>query len=661
MNPNILLVVPRYISYPGQYYDFPSGLGYVIAALKKQGFSVGSVNLNHHWGPIETVLREHIHAGDYNVLCTGGLSLTYNLIEEVLLAGKGICPDIVTVIGGGLVTSEPEFVLRQMPQADIGVLGEGERTIVELAQAWKEERSLSSVRGIIYREKGDLIKTAERETIADIDDIPFPDYEALELGAYLDQQHCCDDIYLSYALDHPRMVPILASRNCPYKCTFCYHPLGSRYRQRSLDNVFEEIDYLIEHYRINAIMFFDDLFTVNRKRVIEFCERMEPLKLKYYIQVRVDNVDEELLELLKKSGCVCISYGIESASNKVLQSMKKKITVEKIEKALELTYQKGIGIQGNFIFGDPAEDEETVSETLDWWLQHQKYRINLSFIRLYPKSELYMLAEQKAIIHDHNKLEVIRNGGLLKGELINISCLPGEQYHQLKQKVIDMDRQIKLPGLLKKIHFSDYHPDKGHVISLQFCCFHCSKEVEYHNIIFNPVPRVGKTVIIACRHCNQRSELLLPPYDQRKAIQDYEDYVNGEWAGEIRNIQDLVAPPIPNLANNEPLEHQAHARSIELVRKHSGSRPLAVFGSGAYGQIVIGLLQDASMSVQRLYDNNPGRWGEELFGVKIGDPGEIDENMYVVIASGWAKEIAAQLTSLGLRHGTDFTVFHYSH
>lgn len=201
---------------------------------------------------------------------------------------------------------------------------------------------------------------------------------------------------------------VIASRSCPFSCTFCFHPSGRKYRQRSLDNIFAEIDYLLKTTEVKQLIISDELFAVKKQRVFEFCKRISKYKINWSLQLRVTDVNPEMLQAMKDSGCVCISYGLESADNSVLKSMEKHITIEQIETALKMTYAVNIDIQGGFIFGDIAETNETAANTLKWFDANSNYGLELNMIHIFPGTPLYNFAFEHGIIRD--KVEYLKKG-----------------------------------------------------------------------------------------------------------------------------------------------------------------------------------------------------------------------------------------------------------
>lgn len=418
---NYLIVMPILTEIFEQSYSFPLGIAYVAASLKQTGRNVITYNLNYKPGTIRENLERIIRENDIDVIATGGLTAQYWQLERILVAAREIKPEIITWVGGGIITSAPEAAMEALAIADYGMIGEGEITICELAEAMEGRRDPHTVKGLIFREDGGWTVTEPRPEIMDLDALPFPDYEGFSFGELLDKEPT--DIY---ALNQGRFGMVSFGRSCPFNCTFCFHPSGTRYRKRSIDSVFQEIDYLIEHYHIKNIAVTDELFVRKIEDAREFCRRISERGIGFVISLRVDMVNREMLTLLRDSGCLSIGFGLESADNSVLASMKKHITVEQIDYAMGLCYELGLNCMGNFIFGDQNETLETAMNTINWWKAHPQYRIALHMIILYPGSELYRLAVARGIIAD--QVEFIKKGC----PVTNVSKMSEQEYRGIE-------------------------------------------------------------------------------------------------------------------------------------------------------------------------------------------------------------------------------------
>jgi len=420
---NYLFVLPKSNSKISWYNLFPFGIAYVSAYLKSQGHRVFTANLE--FDPRDTahaitaLLKDH----EIDVLCLSGLSRDYKHINPIIDTARTVSDNLVIVVGGGIITADAEPAMDVLC-ADIGVIGQGETTMHELAIALDTGMVLDDVPGLIFRKNGCYVTTPTRREIVNLDSLPFPDYEGFRFQDFMKQ------------VDY-RVAYVLASRSCPYRCTFCFHPSGKKYRRRSLDSVFREIDLLVNHYGARSIAISDELFSVDRDRILEFCERIAAFRTPWSVALRVPDVDKALLDTMKHAGCTEISYGIESADDTILKSMRKKISRAQIERALELTFDAGIEVQGGMIFGDAAETLDTVAHTLHWYDDHLRFNLNLNMIEVFPGTPLYRQACERDIIRD--KQAFLRDGC----PLVNVSQLSDSEYLQLASSIYERNMLAK--------------------------------------------------------------------------------------------------------------------------------------------------------------------------------------------------------------------------
>ncbi len=398
VKPNVLLVVPHYFSTDSCGYIMPLGILYVSAALKSAGVAnVFTLNLNHQEECDEIVLQRYIT--DYNIDIVGTAGISGQFIEIYPLAKliKQLFPNITLIVGGGMITADPIPAMEAFEGlADYGVIGEGEITVPELIENIHNKNNLQDIKGIIYRSAcGKWIITDRREDIMDLDSIDFPDYAGFDYDKYLETNGEIENGI------HYSPVAIIGGRSCKYNCTFCFHPSGSRYRQRSLDSIFLEIDYLISHYNVNYIALREELFASDYQRVADFCERSAKYNFVWSIQLRVDSVTPQMVNTLAKSNCRYVFLGIESADNTILNSMRKHITIEQVEYALNLMIQAGLDTRSTLILGDAIESVESAKKTIDWWLKHRKHSsIVIDMIIAFPGSILYKNARKNGRIPD---------------------------------------------------------------------------------------------------------------------------------------------------------------------------------------------------------------------------------------------------------------------
>lgn len=497
------MIIPKYIhadlSAKKIYnYEMPIGIGYVSAAIKKAGYELSFLNLNHIEGKIEDKVKEELDKKKYDVVCSGHFGIGYLVLEKIIKTAKShpSCPKII--IGGPIITSEPELMTENL-EFDFGVVGEGEETIVELLDAIENNKDKGDIDGIIYKEEGKIVRTKPRKAIENLDELSFPDYEDIGYEEKLDNSFSNTTIY--GILDNPRTYALIGSRGCPFKCTFCYHTTGEKYRIRSLDNIFKELRFAINKYKINSFQLYDDLFSVDKERLGKFCEGIIALseefgiKLRWICQLWVGSIDEEMLRILKEAGCGVVSLGFESYSEEVLKSMKKPIVPKQIDQAIKVCMKVGMPFVGNFIFGDVAETKETARTTLDYWKNQCNNQVKLFFIQPYPGSRMYEHCIEKGLIKD--KLDFIKNK-IHHTNIINMTDnMTDEEFEELKKEVYSLscnDENYKTPFKSKRVG--------NKVYDIYVKCPFCNKVNAYKNNFFKR--RFYYRLHNHCRECGMR-------------------------------------------------------------------------------------------------------------------------------------------------------------
>jgi hypothetical protein len=241
-------------------------------------------------------------------------------------------------------------------------------------------------------------------------------------------------------------------------------------------------------------MILDELLSAKKERLYLLCDRIKEYNLKWVCQLRVDNVDGDILKKLKDAGCFFISYGFESANEEILNAMKKRITVKQIKNAIELSRKVGIGVQGNFIFGSPAETWETANRTLKWWEKHSHYMINVGPVIPYPGSEDFNYCLDNGIIKD--SLKYVKDGC----PSINMSRMTDEAYFEFFNKLYYAQANKRDVSKIVDIKAESFDKiRKSYKYFIKIKCQHCNKISEYHNVLVKEL-RFFK---FGCRNCNQ--------------------------------------------------------------------------------------------------------------------------------------------------------------
>jgi radical SAM superfamily enzyme YgiQ (UPF0313 family) len=400
-NCDIMLVYPP-VSIRGRYKKVATGhevppqpLIYLGAYLRQNNFVCKLIDANALGLSMDETVDQILALAPKYV----GITSPTMLIST---AGKLACkikesdPDIKTIVGGPHITAVPEKTMTLYPNIDIGVLGEGEITIIELLEALENRASLNSVNGIVYRKDGSLITTATRPFIKDIDTLPFPAWDMLpDLLRYYQQS--------AARIDRLPNMSLVSSRGCPFQCIFCARNVfGNVTRTHSADYIIKMIKHLIRKYKIKSISFEDENFVIYKKRLIEFCNRIidEKIDITWDCASNVNAINPEVLSLMKKAGCWQINYGIESGSQRILDFIKKGTKLENIEQALRMTRNAGIITKGYFIIGHPTETRQSIQETIDFIKRIPLDVFQMSFMIPIPGTELYEIAAQYGQFHN---------------------------------------------------------------------------------------------------------------------------------------------------------------------------------------------------------------------------------------------------------------------
>ncbi len=551
----ILIVMPKFNNRPFDVYMFPVGLGYISSTLKRAGHSVICLNCNHADEDPASLVERTVRETSAQACLTGGLSPYLPQVREIFAAARRANPHIFNIAGGGVLSSDPE-AMPALLDIDAGVIGEGEVTIVDLCDAFESERDLNTVPGIVFTDKRKaLVRTAARDSMspADLGKLPWVDYEGFDFGKIIDRQRSFDN-YLFHVLDRPRSVDMITSRSCPYRCTFCFHPTGKIYRERPLDDFFAELDHLVQTFAINSINLIDELFSLKKARLFEFCERIKPYNLQWVVQLHVNVADPPVLNAMFDAGCTYISYGVESMSAPILLSMQKGSKVERIDAVLKSTYDSRIGIQGNLIFGDAAETLETANQSMSWWAHHREYMVNTNRLQVYPGSPDYIEAVRDGLITNRSEFIDELNINL------NISQMNDANLRMIS--LLTGTASKTLLNLAPTVSFTeDFDADFGKMAHrIVWDCPRCEGRNDYRHVDISP-PIFRRSVRLSCRSCRSRfdieNKLRLALTDRPTYLADQADFTAAKIALAAGAVQSAVAQ-LTCLTERSAWFHPAH-------------------------------------------------------------------------------------------------------
>ncbi len=367
----------------------PLGLCYLAAALLRAEIKSRIIDALSFDKTMEETVAEIVNQ---NPCYVGISSMTVGIFRAAELAEqiKKTDPKIVTIIGGAHITAIPQETMNRFSQFDIGVIGEGELTIVELIETLESKGNIEYVNGLIVRKpNGHLMLTDPRPYIKDLDSIPFP---AWDMAPHLKYYHESATRFSKLPL-----ASIITSRGCPGRCLFCDNKtFGRKFRTHSAKYVIDMIKYLKASYGIRSLVFYDDYFIADKKRLYEICNMMiqEQLNLQWVCSARVNAVNDEMLSLMKRAGCFQIAYGIESGNQDILNFQQKGITLGRIRSAVEMTRNAGIRTKGYFIIGHPTETIETIQQTINFAKLLPLDNFQATYFTPFPGSPAYDIADK---------------------------------------------------------------------------------------------------------------------------------------------------------------------------------------------------------------------------------------------------------------------------
>ncbi len=382
----------------------PLGLAYMAALLLENEFSVEAVDMNvpglepnpgMGWGfntdRLFKKLRQKIENKHPGIVGVSSCTESFPNALRVARIAKEVYPEINTILGGPHVTFFPAEALEK-PEVDVIVRNEGEYALLELARTFKAgSGALDEIRGINFRKNGKVVSMPDRPFIKNLDELPFPARHLFLLNLY------------------PYPGNMITARGCPHGCIFCAASAmsGGKYRIRSPRSVVNELIHMVDQYRLKYFSFVDDTFTVFQDRTARICDLIDEsgLHIRWSCSSRVDSITEEMLKRMAKSGCDNINFGVESASQEVLDSVRKGITLKQVMNVVRWAVNSGITPVCSFMTPHPDDTEETIKETKK--LMHRLLKmgchISMSLTTPFPGTYLFNHSDELGvkIVSDH--------------------------------------------------------------------------------------------------------------------------------------------------------------------------------------------------------------------------------------------------------------------
>lgn len=473
----ILLAVPPATYFKGEHYfiTFPLGLSYLAAELvkkhsveildcliedpKSRPISKEKYFIGLSWDKIKRRLKE-INPNVVGISCA--YSSQYDNAVKLAETVKEHDKNTTTILGGAHPSALPDDVLKN-PCIDFVAIGESEESFVKLVDALKEGKSFNPLDGIGYKKRGDVIINKKSAYKKNIDRLPFPARHLFPMEKYFSygREHAF------YSKNYPSTT-LITSRGCPGRCIYCsIRPIFGRFwRARSPSNIVKELEHLKKKYGIREVHFEDDNLTLDKKRVMNLCEKMTStgLELSWTMPngVSIKHLDEELIKKMKESGCYRAFIGIESGNQRVLKEViKKELSLTKAEEIICLLKKYKIKVTGFFIIGLPGESKRDIGDTIRFATSHDFDDASFSIASPYPGTELYKICIDQGFViekdfskrnpyhavisteeFDCKEITLLRNKACFRFQLSKVLRHP-VRYFSEKQNYVTFLRHLK--------------------------------------------------------------------------------------------------------------------------------------------------------------------------------------------------------------------------
>lgn len=353
---SVLLVNPHSVVLKGTKFanamkvNLPLGLAYIAAVIEQMGFPIKVLDLallemdRHEF-------RRYIETEKPDIVGITSVVNTFNNSLRVAKIVKEVNPETKIILGGVQATFSYKEAL-ESGDIDFVCMYESEETIQELLENIDAPVTrLKEVRGIAFTDGGEIVVTPKRPLIKDINSIPFPARHLFEVDKYFGA------------------ISIITGRGCPSQCIFCSaQSFYEKYRARECENIIKEIHQIIDNFQCKSIFIADDCFTINRKRLVNLLEafKREQFNLTWSCESRIDTIDQEIIHLMRETGCVGIQFGVESGNQEVLNQIGKGINLNDVKKRIFEANELGISVMASFIIGHPMDTKETILETFQF-------------------------------------------------------------------------------------------------------------------------------------------------------------------------------------------------------------------------------------------------------------------------------------------------------
>jgi anaerobic magnesium-protoporphyrin IX monomethyl ester cyclase len=354
-------------------------VGYLASALRNAGFDAEIFDPKYEGLNFDESFKR---VKEISPSFVGISSMTHEIVRAHKFATilKEWNKDIFVAVGGAHATSLPLKTMEEFPNFDFLVAGEGEEAIVELASYLEvKETDICLIKGLLHRNNGEIKINPDREWSHDLDSISFPAWDM-------------------YPKIRKTAFPLLASRGCPYSCLFCMRVLGSKQRRRSPEAVADEMEWLVKNFSPSEIYLEDETFGIDKKWVYKICDGIQSKglheQIKWTANIRANLTTEDFLVKIKESGCYSVGIGVESGNERILKSIKKRITLKQVEEVVKMCKKLKLEVRTYFILGHPNETLKTAIDTIKFAAKLKPSYAVFGIMVPYPRTGIAEMIER---------------------------------------------------------------------------------------------------------------------------------------------------------------------------------------------------------------------------------------------------------------------------
>ena len=386
----------------------PVGLGSVMTYFKEKNYNFTLLDIDINEFDNEYV-EKYLKRSNFDCILIGTLVTHYKWMKWFVNTAKGSQPNTKIIVGNSVASSIPELFLSKT-KADVAIIGEGEISAYETVEAFRLEKDLKTVEGIVFKDAEGNIVLNEPRKVGNINDFPIIEWDFFDVERYLNKPAVNTD----RNPEKMRVLPIITARGCAFKCTFCHYVFwNDPYRNRTPKSILTEIEFLINKYNVNYIEFWDDRSFSSSIQVEKLCDEIikSGLKFKWNASVRVDLFSRARLTIedsirvakkMKKAGCYQVGFSLESGNQEILEMMNKKIEADSFYNTIYILREADIICETSVVFGYPIETRETIKQTFDQCLKAGVYP-SIGFLLPLPATGMYDYAKVNGFITDEDR------------------------------------------------------------------------------------------------------------------------------------------------------------------------------------------------------------------------------------------------------------------